>query len=75
MPFVFSTFFGWWYDRGTIVVLMRYADQFDQFVYKWKTYCDTHVAYAAKSNYLSCIVICLQCWNIIMTHVPLMCFT
>ena len=35
MPFVFSTFFGWWYDRGTIVVLMRYADQF---VYKWKTY-------------------------------------
>ena len=28
MPFVFSTFFEWWYDSGTLEVRMRYADNF-----------------------------------------------
>ena len=28
MPFVFSTFFEWWYDSGTPEVRMRYAQHF-----------------------------------------------
>ena len=28
MPFVFSTFFEWWYDSGTPEVRLRYADHF-----------------------------------------------
>ena len=28
MPFVFSTFFEWWYDSGTPEVRMRYAANF-----------------------------------------------
>ena len=28
MPIVFSTFFEWWYDSGTLEVRMRYAHKF-----------------------------------------------